>query len=103
MRSGDQITSFNGQRIAVVADFIKQLAATTSDRAGVEVNRGNQTRQLEIEVPGDEEARTALRPTLPNPNATSPAPPQQLDRGLQGVPGTPPAPPTQPRFNPPRR
>lgn len=90
VRSGDQITGFNGQRIAAVADFIKQLATTSGTRVGVDVNRNNQTRQLDIEVPDDNvsdsvEARTALRPTLPD-NQIAPPQPQRPSQGTVPVP-----------------
>jgi C-terminal processing protease CtpA/Prc len=102
VRSGDQITGFNGQRIAAVADFIRSIAANSGETARMDVNRNNQNRQLNIEVPNaaQEEARTALRPTLPE---TAPAAPQRPQAAPQG--GTRPAQPapgTLPRPNPPR-
>jgi C-terminal processing protease CtpA/Prc len=96
MRSGDLITSFNGQRIMAVADLAKSLANTIGERIAVEVNRNNQTRQLDIEVPNEQQgdqARTALRPTLPNTKTAPAAPPQ----GNQRTPA-----PNQPKLNPPR-
>jgi hypothetical protein len=101
VRSGDQITTFNGQRIAAVADFIRSIAASTGNTVRVDVNRNNQNRQLEIDVPGQDEARTALRPTLPE---TAPAAPPRPQVNPQGARPVQPAPWTQPqpRLNPPR-
>jgi len=73
VKSGDQITGVSGQRITRLADFIKQLAAANTSTAQLDVNRNNQQRQLEIDVPGHyqaEQPRTALRPNLQDPNAT---------------------------------
>lgn len=72
IKSGDQITGVGGQRITRLADFIKQLAAANNSTAQLDVNRNNQQRQLEIDVPGHyqaEQPRTALRPNLQDPNA----------------------------------
>jgi C-terminal processing protease CtpA/Prc len=103
MRSGDRITAFNGQRIAAVADLVKSISGAIGDRVAVEVNRNNQTRQLDIEVPSDQggnQTRTALKPTLPNTNTAPPAQPQGNSAQPQGNQRTPPT--TQPRLNPPR-
>ena len=96
MRSGDRIITFDGQRIAAVTDLMKSIANTITDRVAVEVNRNNQTRQLDIDVPNEQQgdqARTALRPTLPNTKTAPAAPPQ----GNQRTPA-----PNQPKLNPPR-
>jgi hypothetical protein len=105
VRSGDQITGFNGQRIAAVADFIRSIANNTGATARVDVNRNNTNRQLEIDVPGQDEARTALRPTLPETAPAVPPRPQanpQGTRPAQPAPGTQPQPQPQRRLNPPR-
>jgi C-terminal processing protease CtpA/Prc len=99
VRSGDQITGFRGQRVAAVADFVRAIASAASGTAPLEVNRNNQTRQLEIEIPDENqgaESRTALRPTLPNPGTTAP------QAGQPGTTPRPVPPTTQPRLNPPR-
>jgi S1-C subfamily serine protease len=90
VRSGDQITGFRGQRIEAVKDLVQSIISATSGPNSLEVNRNNQTRQLDIEIPDEHEGdqpRTALRPTLPEP-----AP----------VPSPAPAPQSQPQLNPPR-
>jgi S1-C subfamily serine protease len=74
VRSGDKVIRFDGQRIAALTDFIRTLANTQPGTASLEVNRNNQPRHLDIEVPeAGGGARTALRPTIPNtsgqPNA----------------------------------
>jgi C-terminal processing protease CtpA/Prc len=72
VKSGDQITGFSGERVTRLADFIKSLANANNSTAQMDVNRNNQQRQLEIEVPGHyqaEQPRTALRPNLQDPNA----------------------------------
>lgn len=88
LRSGDQITSFQGQRIAVVRDLVQSIINATSGPNQMTVNRNNQQRQLDIEIPDEnapdsDQPRTALRPTLPNQPAPAPLPA--------------PAPQTQPR------
>jgi hypothetical protein len=106
VRSGDQITQFNGQRIAALADLIKSIANTANQTASVEVNRNNQTRQLEIDIPNEletDEPRTALRPTLPDEGPTTP-PRTQFDNNTtpQPSPLPQPAPRPQPQPVPPR-
>jgi C-terminal processing protease CtpA/Prc len=76
VKSGDVITRFNGQRVNAVKDLIQTIAGLTSNSTSVEVNRNGGSRSLDIEVPGtqQDEARTALKPTLPStaPPATQP-------------------------------
>ena len=113
VRSGDQITGFSGQRIARMADFIKSLANANTSTAQMDVNRNNQQRQLEIEVPDpfQNQARTALRPTFQDPNATQqpaqqqPTLQQQPRQQQPAAPGNTRVPAnTQPRLiNPPPR
>jgi len=94
LRSGDQITGFRGQRIAAVKDLVQSIINAAGGSAQMEVNRNNQTRQLDIEIPDEHEGdqpRTALRPNIPEPNAAP-----QLQQ-----PGAPPQ-PNQPRLNPPQ-
>jgi len=72
VKSGDQITGFSGQRVTRLADFFKSLASATNSTAQMDVNRNNQQRQLEIEVPQHyqtQQPRTALRPNFQDPNA----------------------------------
>jgi len=75
VKSGDVITGVSGQRVARLADFIKSLATTNSGTTQLDVNRNNQQRQLEIEVPDpfQNQARTALRPNF-DANATQQQP-----------------------------
>ena len=113
VRSGDQITGFSGQRIAQLTDFIKSLANANTTTAQLDVNRNNQPRQLQIEVPDSfqNQTRTALRPNLQDPNVTQP--PAQQRPTLQpptlqqqpAAPGNARVPAnTQPRLlNPPRQ
>jgi hypothetical protein len=78
MRAGDRITGFRGERVGAVADFVRGIIASAGGTAPVEVARGSQSRQLDLDVPagaGQEEARTALRPDFDRP-ATPPAGPQ---------------------------
>ena len=60
------ITGVSGQRVARLTDFIKTLATTNSGTTQLDVNRNNQQRQLEIEVPDpfQNQPRTALRPNF---------------------------------------
>jgi C-terminal processing protease CtpA/Prc len=102
VRSGDQITQFNGQRIAALADLVKSIANTANQTASLEVNRNNQTRQLEIDVPDEHEGdgpRTALRPTLPEDGATT-APRPQFDNNTTPQPSPLPAPAPRPQPQP---
>jgi len=99
VRSGDEVTGFSGQRIAAVADLVKQITnLAQGGTAPLEVRRNNQTRQLDIEIPGEaDEARTAAKPVLPNDSAAS------APRDAQGNLIPPPLPqPTLPNLNPPR-
>jgi vacuolar-type H+-ATPase subunit H len=96
MKSGDVITRFNGQRINAVKDLIQTIAGLTGSSTSVEVNRNGGSRSLDIEVPGNQqdEARTALKPTLPNT-----APPATQPQGSRA----PQSQPQQPRPNLPRQ
>jgi len=75
VKGGDVITGFGGQRIAKLTDFIKSLASTNSNTAQLDVNRNNQQRQLEIEVPDpfQNQTRTALRPNFDTNAGQQPA------------------------------
>jgi C-terminal processing protease CtpA/Prc len=89
LRSGDQITGFQGQRVAAVRDLVQSIINAAGGSAQMEVNRNNQTRQLDIEIPDEHPAdqpRTALRPTLPDQPTPAPLPA--------------PVPQTQPRLQP---
>ena len=116
VRSGDQITGLSGQRITQLADFIKTLGSANTSTAQLDVNRNNQQRQLEIEVPNQyqsEQSRTALRPNFPQPNATAqpqtfqqqPNPQQPNAAGQQRPAPAPVRTPAdaQPKLNPPRQ
>lgn len=103
VRSGDQITGFNGQRINAVKDLVQTVAGLTANTTSVEIKRNNQPRQLDIDVPDEhqgDQTRTALKPALPSPIAAPPAQPQPQPTQPNSGTRTPPA--TQPRLNPPR-
>jgi C-terminal processing protease CtpA/Prc len=108
MRRGDRITGFRGQKIQAVTDLVRAISnAASGGLASVEVNRNNQTRQLDIEVPGQsgDEARTALRPTLPSSSSNQAAPSTAAPSTATPsttVPRTQPVPPadTRPKLNP---
>lgn len=106
VRSGDQITGFRGQRINAIADFVRNIASAAGTSAPLEVNRNNQSRQLEIDVPAQsqDEARTALRPNFQQPGAVAPTQPVQPARPQAAPPatGTQPQPRTQPPSGAPR-
>jgi S1-C subfamily serine protease len=92
VRSGDDITSFGGQRVNAIADLIRGLVGAAGTSAPLEVNRNNQTRELEIEIPAEsqDEPRTALRPNFQQPGEVAPNQPVQPARPQA-------APPVQPR------
>lgn len=99
VRGGDQVTGFNGQRIAAVVDLIRGLASAKPGMTSIEVNRNNQSRQLDIEIPSDaatDEAHTTLRPALPDVNSPRPANPQPPNPALRTPANEP------PRLAPPR-
>lgn len=94
VKSGDQITGVSGQRVTRLADFIKSLASANNSTTQLDVNRNNQQRQLEIDVPDHYQAqqpRTALKPTIQDPNAAG------QPRPAPGAARTPAD--TQPRIN----
>jgi len=79
VRSGDQITGFRGQRIEAVKDLVQSIINATGGQAQLTVNRNNQQRQLDIEIPdenipSDEQPRTVLKPALPDQPAPAPLP-----------------------------
>ena len=62
LRSGDVITGVRGQRISRIADFIQSLASGTGN-VGLQVNRANRARELEINTTEEgAEVRTVLKP-----------------------------------------
>jgi len=96
LRSGDTITSARGQRLTALVDLIKALANTNGTATSVEVNRGNQTRQLDIEVPGAG-VHTTLKPNTDSPNLPAAAKKPVLTPPGSTKPALPPA--TVPRTN----
>ncbi len=100
MKPGDVITRFNGERINAVKDLVQTIAGLTSSSTSVEVNRNGGSRSLDIEVPGNhqDEARTALKPTLPNT-----APPAPQSQGNFNRPAQPQSQPQQPQRSIPRQ
>jgi hypothetical protein len=105
VRSGDEITGLRGERIKQIADLVRGLASSVGSSTQLDVNRNNQTRQLDIEIPDENagEARTALKPNLDRPGASpssqplTPPPARQPQNVNPQNPGG-----TQPRLNPPR-
>jgi len=96
LRRGDQITGVRGQRITALAGLIRSLANNAGQTTPIDVNRNDQQRQLDIEVPSDAsaETRTAQRPAPPHTAPNTPpnaAPPRQPPQPAQGQP-TPPQP-----------
>jgi hypothetical protein len=67
---GGAITGTRGERIIALANLIRELAGGGS--TSVEVNRNNQQRQLEIEIPGSDVQRT-LKPNVDDPKVKEPA------------------------------
>jgi S1-C subfamily serine protease len=104
VKPGDLITRLNGERINAVKDFVKSIANLAGNTTSVEVKRNGGSRSLDIEVPGSQqdEARTALRPTLPN-RPTAPGQQPQQPQQPQGNSDRAPAPLPQPRPNVPRQ
>jgi hypothetical protein len=89
VRSGDQITSFRGQRIGAIADLVRGIVNAAGTTAPLQVNRNNQSRDLDIDIPANssqDEPRTALRPNFDQPAAPATRQPVQ---------------PTQPQLAPP--
>jgi C-terminal processing protease CtpA/Prc len=107
VKGGDVITGFSGQRVAQLADFIKSLASTSNATAQLDVNRNNQQRQLEIEVPDpfQNQPRTALRPNYDaNTRQQQPAQPQATPNNFAPNNGQRTPANTAPRLvNPPRQ
>jgi len=101
MKSGDMITRFNGERINAVKDLVQTIAGLTGGTTSVEINRNGGSRSLDIEVPNNQqdEARTALKPALPN-TGTAPAPQPQPQGNFNRAPAQP---QPQPRPNLPRQ
>jgi C-terminal processing protease CtpA/Prc len=95
VRSGDDITSFRGQRVNAIADLVRGIVNAAGSSAPLEVNRNNQSRELEIEIPAQSsqgESRTALRPNFQGQGTAAPNQPLQ-----------PPRPQTAPQNPQPRR
>lgn len=96
VRSGDRITGFRGQRVGAIADLVRAIAQAAGTTAPLQVNRNNQPRDLDIEVPaqGQDEPRTALRPKYPESGAAQPTQPLQPARPQAAPParGTAPVP-----------
>jgi len=63
LRAGDVVMGVRGQRITRVADFVNAFN-TADGRLALQVNRANRTRDLQLEMTADAEARTALRPEV---------------------------------------
>lgn len=81
LRAGDTVIGVRGQRIAAIADLARALAQN-ADRIAVEINRGNQTRDLQIEshtnFGGD--VQTTLKPQLDAAGRPLPTPADQLPK-----------------------
>ena len=74
VRTGDEITGLRGERSKAIADLVRGLASSAGSSTQIDVNRNNQPRQLDIEIPDENagEARTALRPNFDQPNRNQP-------------------------------
>lgn len=69
IRAGDVIISVGNQRIANVGAFVTRLTSVDPGELQVQVNRGQATRTLHVDVPrfvGRTERRTSLRPNTDN-------------------------------------
>jgi gas vesicle protein len=69
IRAGDVIVSVGNQRLANVAAFVTRLTGVDPGELQVQVNRGQATRTLHVDVPqfvGRTERRTSLRPNIDN-------------------------------------
>ncbi len=67
IRAGDVIVSLGNQRLANVAAFVQRLTGADAGELQVQVNRGQATRTLHVDVPrfvGRTERRTSLRPNI---------------------------------------
>jgi len=74
LRAGDVITGVRGQRIARIADLVQSFASGNGN-IGLQVNRGNKTRDLEINATDEAaEVRTVLKPNVDSGDRTSAAP-----------------------------
>ena len=69
IRAGDVILTFNNQRLANIAAFVQRLTGADPGEVEVQVNRGDRTRTLHVDVPrfvNRTERRTTLRPNFDN-------------------------------------
>jgi len=83
MRSGDVITRFNGQRINAIKDLVLSIASATGGTTSIDVTRNGGSRSLDVEVPNThqgDQARTALKPPLPQGNVAPPQPQSSTNR-----------------------
>jgi C-terminal processing protease CtpA/Prc len=63
LRAGDVVLGVRGQRITRAADFVSALTSADG-RLALQVNRANRTRDLQLDMTAETQARTALRPEV---------------------------------------
>ena len=71
IRAGDVLATFDSQKLGSRQEFEKSVTTRNPGEVGVEVRRGDRTRELTVDVPRFEmrgERRTALRPNIENRN-----------------------------------
>jgi len=74
LRAGDVITGVRGQRIGRIADVVQSLISGNGN-IGLQVNRGNRTRDLEIDADAaDADVRTVLKPNADKEDRISSVP-----------------------------
>jgi len=74
LRSGDVITGIRGQRIARLADLVQGFVSGNGN-VGLQINRGNRTRDLEINATEEgTELRTVLKPSTDSEDRLSAKP-----------------------------
>ena len=67
IRAGDVLATLDSQRLGTRQQFEKSVSTLNPGEVGIEIRRGNRTRELTVDVPRFEtrgERRTALRPNL---------------------------------------
>lgn len=88
LRAGDTVVGVRGQRLAAVADLARALAQN-ADRLAVQISRGNQTRDLQIEsTRATGEVQTTLKPQVDEQGRPITTPADRQPR-LDRTPATP--------------
>jgi len=96
LRAGDTVVGIRGQRIAAVADLVRALTQN-ADRLALQVNRGNQTREMDLETHSSfgGDTQTTLKPKIEEGRTAPADQPPRLD-GPPPRPATPATPPRSP-------